>query len=252
MEKVKNSFRKYDLFGLVWFIVLMIPSAISSISAPNKLYVPPEDPNSSFPRPKSETVPGWLLFVIAFAAPVIVVALLYNLQKKFPNLIRKFDFWKAIWAFFDNFALSSFFVTLFKNYVGRARPDYYDGMHDSSRGTNISFTGKPGYDENRSWPSGHSSIVFSVLFFAALFIDACVKLGSIYSTLIGSLCVILAFFIASSRIIDFRHHTDDVLAGSFFGVLTVFFTWKKIGKRCFDELYQEIEQQSELIETLVV
>ena len=74
----------------------------------------------------------------------------------------------------------------------------------------------------RSFPSGHASSSFGGLAFISLFMagqlrlfDGAAHLERLLASLLPS---ILAMLISISRIVDHRHHWDDVLVGSLIGI----------------------------------
>ena len=78
----------------------------------------------------------------------------------------------------------------------------------------------------RSFPSGHSGTAFNVFVFLALYTWG--KTGAFnfkkralmirsYSVISGILLIFPAVWIAASRLSDYRHHTEDVIAGALLG-----------------------------------
>jgi membrane-associated phospholipid phosphatase len=107
---------------------------------------------------------------------------------------------------------------LFKGFVGLARPDLY-----AQCGYNATFAeckekiGHAADNAFKSWPSGHSSIAMSGFLFPALFGQRLVKVKQLWVSVLFSAFIVFAFYLATTRVKDFRHHTDDVLAGFFIG-----------------------------------
>ena len=81
----------------------------------------------------------------------------------------------------------------------------------------------------RSFPSGHASSSFAGLGFAALFMAGQLKLfdghAHLERLLLCLLPLIVAWLIALSRIINNRHHWDDVLVGSLIGIACAIFSY---------------------------
>lgn len=73
----------------------------------------------------------------------------------------------------------------------------------------------------RSFPSGHASSTFAGLGFISLFFSAHFNLfdgsGRLYKLIIFLIPLLTATLISISRIVDYRHHWDDVLAGGIIG-----------------------------------
>ena len=246
MGRLKNISEKFDFSDLFVCVIVFAFTGAFGLPKGNELYVPPKDSNSRFPHPGRERIPNWLVIAMSVAIPLLVLVSLNYFQKRFPFYIRKFDLWRSIWSLVANIGLATLCVCIFKNFVGRARPDLYAAMKDNSEGTNSTFTGNPSDDAFRSWPSGHASTVFSSLCFIALFINKSIKKGNLYCTVVASLFLYIAYYVGATRIIDFRHHPDDVIAGAFCGVLFTFITWQKSGIRCFRSPSFEIDSSTDI------
>ncbi|KAH8419577.1 hypothetical protein KR222_006969 [Zaprionus bogoriensis] len=74
-------------------------------------------------------------------------------------------------------------------------------------------------DAHVSFPSGHSSMAFYGLVFIALHLQRIrwAPQGSLLRPLCQLLCVGLASFVGLSRVMDYKHHWSDVVAGSLLG-----------------------------------
>lgn len=75
-----------------------------------------------------------------------------------------------------------------------------------------------------SFPSGHSAMAFYGLVFVALHIRRrrWPLPGSLLGPVIQLVCVVVAWFVALSRVMDYKHHWSDVAAGSLLGVAAAF------------------------------
>jgi diacylglycerol diphosphate phosphatase/phosphatidate phosphatase len=75
----------------------------------------------------------------------------------------------------------------------------------------------------RSFPSGHASTSFAGLGFAALFLAGQLHIfdGAAWAwKLTLSFCpIVLAAFVAITRVLDFRHHCIDVIVGAALGIV---------------------------------
>ena len=246
MGRFKNIAEKYDFSDLFICTIVFILTGVFGLPKGNQLYVPPKDSNSRFPHPGFERVPNWLVIATAIVLPVTILLFLSYFQRMFPHYFRRFDMWRSIWSLVANIGFATLCVCMFKNFVGRARPDLYAAIKDQSEGTNSTFKGNPSDDQFRSWPSGHASTVFSSFCFIALFVNKSIKKGNMFSSLAAAIIVYMAYYIGATRIIDFRHHTDDVLAGAFCGVLFTYLTWQKSGERCFKAPAIEIDTSTDI------
>jgi membrane-associated phospholipid phosphatase len=106
---------------------------------------------------------------------------------------------------------------VFKHYVGRLRPDFYAiaGGDETNKQHRLA-------DAHWSYPSGHASLSFASLtttFFYVLgktqpFADGP---GSFWKLAAAFVLPCFAGFVATSRIVDYRHHPSDVNAGAIIG-----------------------------------
>ncbi|SPP76337.1 putative phosphatidate phosphatase [Drosophila guanche] len=75
-----------------------------------------------------------------------------------------------------------------------------------------------------SFPSGHSSMAFYGLVFLALHLRhrRWPLRGSLLGPVLQLGCLCVAWFVAISRVMDYKHHWSDVVAGSLLGAGTAF------------------------------
>ena len=74
-------------------------------------------------------------------------------------------------------------------------------------------------DSISSFPSGHSSLSFAGMTFATLVLLKMFRVSD-FGTLGGMLCfspLVLASYIAITRVQDYKHHEDDIMAGFIIG-----------------------------------
>jgi phosphatidate phosphatase len=69
--------------------------------------------------------------------------------------------------------------------------------------------------------------------FAGLFFQRVVVSDQLWVAVAGAACTLLGFGIGATRIRDFRHHPDDVLAGLFVGWVCTYTVWSMARKRVF-------------------
>ncbi len=68
-----------------------------------------------------------------------------------------------------------------------------------------------------------------------LFIQNVVKMHRLWISAIACSFLCLALYVGASRIVDFRHHTDDVLAGLFIGYVITTVIWNRTHEGMFEE-----------------
>lgn len=146
--------------------------------------------------------------------------------------------------FFVTAGITTSIVTeVLKNLVGRYRPDWLDRCSPTVPGTviieswgatssdnppctNDDISASKLDDGRKSFPSGHSSISFSlgtvVVFHAGWWMLGSARRTPLLCTVLElwmALQISWAIGVASSRVIDNKHHVGDVVGGGFIGVL---------------------------------
>lgn len=135
------------------------------------------------------------------------------------------------------------FVEIIKLMYGRLRPDFLSRCFETNdvkswmgRNNWSSWQDLPAIIEpfcldaeskrvregHKSFPSGHSALAFAALVPPAIWLYA--KFGKFRNwgamrLLLPSAPILLAVAVAVSRTSDYRHHSTDVLAGAFLGIL---------------------------------
>lgn len=146
-------------------------------------------------------------------------------------------------------AADGVFTDIIKNWVARARPDFLErcGAPDDTD-TDVFVTidvctaplgDKELWDGMRSTPSGHSLISFTGLTYLVLWLLGQFRLlngekpHAIYKYVGACLPWFLAFWIALSRVQDYRHHFFDVVLGGIIGNCFAFAVYRKYFRSLF-------------------
>lgn len=192
-----------------------------------------DDPSIQFPMTQNERVPNLALLLLAGILPMIViVALSFRRKRTIQNMII------ALMAFIMAMVVNLFITGLVKLWIGNTRPDLISRcipapgtpLHEY---VSIDVCTNPSKsvlsDGFRSTPSGHSSNSFCGLGFLSLWISGQFGLwrsgAKMYKILLGGTPLVIALYVAVSRIADYRHHWFDVLLGSCFGFTVAYFTY---------------------------
>jgi diacylglycerol diphosphate phosphatase/phosphatidate phosphatase len=138
-------------------------------------------------------------------------------------------------------SLAGAFTQVVKMTVGRPRPDVLDRCHPDPSTVDPPFglssvaichqsDSSILNDGFMSFPSGHSSLSFAGLAFLSLYIAGKLHLfdsrGHVLKAWLTVIPLFGAALVAVSRTMDYRHHWQDVLAGSFLGILTAYFSYR--------------------------
>ena len=203
------------------------------------------------------SIPFWVAIVVP------LVSLLLSIILRHRHHLRGVT-GDAPWIlFFATAGVTTAIVTeVFKNVVGRYRPDWLARCVPSDVGvvsidafgatgadnpacTNNAISESKLEDGHKSFPSGHSSTAFSlgtvVVFYACWWIsESRGKTPTMMTAwrravleVWSALQIAWAFAVASSRVIDNKHHVSDVAAGGLigtcFGLLYSYRAWIEAG-----------------------
>lgn len=127
--------------------------------------------------------------------------------------------------------ISEFVTQVFKFYVGRLRPNFYEmcgfdkAILECTNGEDMEM------EARMSFPSGHSSLSFCGMMALCLFFMGRVGLGRVarpntlkykFGLMLSFLPLLFSFWCATSRLVDHWHHPSDILAGSILGTVSAF------------------------------
>lgn len=177
---------------------------------------------------------AWL-FIYAAGIPVLVCATWL--------LTYRPDFHKAhvtLLGLAISIITTLFLTDLFKNAIGRPRPDLIarckpelSAPMDELVTVDVctEMDANRLQDGFRSFPSGHSSFSFAGLGWLALFFASQTQVfrprASLFIVLLCLAPLLGAALIAISRLEDYRHDVEDVIAGSLLGFLISCFNWRR-------------------------
>lgn len=266
--KAAVTFHRWNFFWV--FVAGSVTACFQFAFPQTDRVVVEQDVTISFPYVEHETIPNALLLVLSIATPMIIVLVIQVIVRcKYegndPQNEYIFDYLLFLTALLESALVANSITTFLKNFVARPRPNFfaycdYKGYravaealytHPGEPSTNSLLDGylnqtQPGvfanYDINcrlnsnemrRSFPSGHACNSFAGLGVLAIYLfGLCRSVGAspALSALVAAAPFSLATFIAASRIYDYYHFQDDVLAGTVIGFSSaVFFSWLHYG-----------------------
>ncbi|KAM7355802.1 putative phosphatidate phosphatase [Cochliomyia hominivorax] len=212
-----------------------------------------DDESLKYPY-QEDTVSGSMLMALTLYVPLLLIAIgeaVLFLVRRFTTAEDQ-GYMKALLklhhnmvTFLSGFALHACFVHLAKLTIGRLRPHFFevckpsllkDGStcdNPSNHGTYIvDYTCQASTDATQdmltnihiSFPSGHASYIFYGMIFLILYIQRFAKTlreqgidVGLVRLVVQMLCALLAWFVAVSRVSDYKHHWSDVLVGILLG-----------------------------------
>lgn len=254
------------VFGLLLWTVLIGETAKPFL---RKFHL--NDPRIQYPFTEHERVSIKLCGLLVFIVPLtcFVLNFIYNRIKIMKNSsgIRKTEallmeqlhlLHISILATAFSSCLEFFLVDVIKLWVGRPRPDFLarcvpnlskvsknklSGMLVSDLYDASICTAPMGqaalYEGLKSFPSGHSGIAFAGFGFLSIWLcgqlNAFGRKTSVVRLVVGLLPLTLALYIAISRSMDYRHHTEDIVIGSLMGTVALVISYGKYFSDVFDE-----------------
>ncbi|KAH8261142.1 hypothetical protein KR044_003933 [Drosophila immigrans] len=199
---------------------------------------------------RENTVSPSLLHWISFHLPLAALVILesYRCWRRVAGGVSTWlQYWPVYntlrWFLFGH-AAESLIKDMAKQLIGRLRPHFFavcrpklaDGgfctdeahrqggvYHTDYTCESTDATPQMLRDVHVSFPSGHSSMVFYGLVFMALHLQTLrLPLSTMLRPLCQLMCVGLATFVGLSRVMDYKHHWSDVVAGSLLGASVAF------------------------------
>ncbi|KAJ2352941.1 hypothetical protein GGF43_003619 [Coemansia sp. RSA 2618] len=188
-------------------------------------------------------VPDFVPPLVAYATPVLSALAFLILRRR-----NWHDFHCTVLGIFMAMGHNNTATNIIKNVVGRPRPDFIARCQPNITENpplrlvdyRVCTQTDLGYlrEGMRSFPSGHASLSFCGLTFAALYLASHFRYndqrGHAYKTIIFYLPLFCASLIAISRTADYHHHWQDVLAGSLLGIFVGWFGYRTYFPAVFD------------------
>lgn len=216
------------LYDLLLILVLALPYFLVFVIPPFERIVWRDDRSIMFPHVKNEIIPHWAVPIFAFIIPFMLITGWLG--------IRRFRNKKLLVVYLGlllSLLITVQLTTLIKALVGRPRPDFLARCDpDPSILNKVVCRGpkKLVYEGRRSFPSGHTSTSFGGLGYAGFFLAGQLGVfdgeGHVYKLIVCMVPFLLAGFVGLTRIIDYRHHWQDVFAGAIIGTVAAYLSYR--------------------------
>lgn len=249
MSTLIQTIVSLSVLGIMGIIILIF----DKLATPKRRGFFEKDQNLSYPYHGS-TVKAFVLHIVGILIPLCLILLHHFVKsgKKFE--MPKRSQWKENFAIL---ALPTFIGYLFgagateiltmvgKYNAGRLRPHFFDVCKPGNYSTNDDLEYIEEYDcggnsiqfpdiddRNKrirevslSFPSGHASFAFQAATFIVLYLQAKFSKNdfarkSLLVPFAQIVMIAAAFFVAVSRVMDYKHHPTDVIAGGLIGTIT--------------------------------
>ncbi|KAJ2649487.1 hypothetical protein IWW40_003159 [Coemansia sp. RSA 1250] len=205
------------------------------------------DKTIQFPH-KPDSVPFYAAVLLCCVFPLAVV-LLWTL-----TIRRSFhDMNSGILGLAMSLILNMMVTNTVKNMAGRLRPDFIDRcnlnadqVQEPRIGLLTSAVCNPTDEEvfldgMRSFPSGHTSFSFAGLTFLSLWLCGHLRIGDrrgrTYKSFVCFVPYLAAALVGVSRVMDYRHHWQDVLGGAILGTIMGWFGYLQYYPSPWSEKY---------------
>lgn len=206
--------------GLIYFLI------DSRSPMPNEFTL--NDPSIQYDMAVKETVPDALCLILAVVMPAIYISL--SLIANNPRKNRMYLMNMSLLGLFMAFTLNGMLTNIWKLWLARPRPDFLsrcipkDGTPTDIPVTIDVCTNDQLHiimDGFKSLPSGHSSSSFVGLTYFSLWLSGQLRSfrrgAPTYLVLLSFSPMLLASYIAISRVRDYRHRYSDVFFGALLG-----------------------------------
>ena len=223
MVSAFDVFFQYHLFDFLILIILGLIWLYTTKLNPNHLYVSKGDHRLSYPHYNAGITETQNLIVV-IAIPYIVYLVFYLILKYHDPIdyLVPFDFLIIIVGHVGCIFSGNILANCIKIQVGRPRPDYFAVLGQDSGADTLKPDDVPEKEyreEYKSFPSGHSCSAMSGSLYLTLFLNKEIKSQQLWVFILIILPLFYAFYVACTRIIQHRHHIEDVICGLFIGFL---------------------------------
>lgn len=255
------KFRRYVPDWMAATAVLLYFFLVAEHALPFNRQFKLNDPTIQHPFAMVERVSGHMCLMLAAVVPAVVMTVVTFTK----HSGARDHAWHILQVSLLGAALTvsidGVVTDILKCWVGRPRPDFLERCGPAP-GTptdvyvDVSVCTAPlGVallaDGMRLTPSGHSSISFSAFLYLAMWIWGQLQLSHgersrpMYLYLFAVLPLVLAAYVALSRVQDYRHHFVDIITGGLLGCGMAMIIYRKFFHPCTSEKSAELVGEDE-------
>lgn len=257
-----EKFRRYIPDWLCVGVLFVFFFLVAERSRPFNRQFKLSDPTIQHPFAVVERVSGPMCLILAATVPLVVMTVVTFVKHR----NQKDHAWHvlqvSLLGSFLTVCIDGVVTDILKNWVGRPRPDFLARCGpiattplDTFVGINV-CTAPLGeralVDGMRSTPSGHLSISFSAFLFLSMWLFGQFQLlrnvstNPVYWYLFAFTPLLLAFYVALSRVQDYRHHFVDIILGGILGCTIAVVVYRKFFNSITGPKSHEIVGEEEL------
>lgn len=256
-----KRFRNYGVDWTVTLVVLTYFFLVAEHARPFNRQFKLNDHTIQHPFTHHERVTGPMCLLLAAIVPTIVMTTGSFLKHRKNKDQALHLLQVSLLGSVLTVSVAGVITDILKNWVGRPRPDFLERC-GAPEGTPLDLfvdisvcTAPLGelrlIDGMRLTPLGHSLISFSAFLFLAMWIFGQLQLSvnvaskPVYLYILSLLPLILAAYVALSRVQDYRHHFLDIVLGMLIGCTVAAAIYRKYFHSLFVETSHEINGEEE-------
>ena len=235
IDGIKQKLTKTHLIELGIIAVFFMAAILGEFLPSHKMDIPGgrNNPMNSY-KNTSNTMPSILNDIISLTVPMVFIFFFSRNKRDSMNYLVTVSI-----TFLFDYSCSAFLTEVFKLFAGRPRPNYWALVDEGHE-----------IDAYKSFPSGHSSVVFSGMMFLSLLISGELKVfagnGSLLRLCIALLPLVYACIIGITRTRDYWHNFDDVLGGTLLGCVVALVTYLTKFKSLWGNYAGEVDEEDDL------
>jgi len=179
----------------------------------------------SYPLHQKNTVPAWMVPLIATAVPLLVILAIATLHR-----LPRLESHNVVLGLFSSVLITACITNLVKLGVGRPRPNFAarcwpNGQPMKFGGEGVPVCAADAIDPGegrKSFPSGHTSWSTSGMAYLSFWLAGHLRCfdgsGHPLRLVVAGLPIAISAWIGITRLQDYWHHVEDVAAGFLLGL----------------------------------